>query len=214
MVNTFNKKEDFRAFTHEESSIFYRIAWGYTPDAPLKDEDGNDQPSPFCTYTLERYPYKPSIDIVLGDILRSERQASMAELRAISEGLGADPLAAMQKALQAYVDRYDQSEAVNSFLLDGEPVWLDKATRVGLMNSTQIARDIGKIETTVWLGQRQMTIPCDAAIQMLQSLEMYALECFNQTALHKANVAALDSVEAAMQYDYTSGYPEKVMFNV
>ena len=53
------------------------------------------------------------------------------------------------KLKQAKVDKieeiaaYDTSDKVNGFILNGQIVWLDKATRVGLMNSTTIERDLG-----------------------------------------------------------------------
>ena len=43
----------------------------------------------------------------------------------------------------AEITAYDTSDKVNGFVLDGAVVWLDKATRVGLMNSTTIERDLG-----------------------------------------------------------------------
>lgn len=42
---------------------------------------------------------------------------------------------------------------------------------------------------------------------MLVAVEVYAKQCFNVTAQHKANVAALLSVDAVASYDHTSGYP-------
>ena len=42
------------------------------------------------------------------------------------------------------IDAYDKSSDVNSFLLNGIQVWLDKDTRVGLMNSIKIEKDAGK----------------------------------------------------------------------
>ena len=43
----------------------------------------------------------------------------------------------------AEITAYDTSDKVNGFILNGQIVWLDKATRVGLMNSTTIERDLG-----------------------------------------------------------------------
>lgn len=47
---------------------------------------------------------------------------------------------------------------------------------------------------------------------MLSALELYALECYNVTAAHKANVMALESVGDVVAYDYESGYPDKLNF--
>ena len=43
----------------------------------------------------------------------------------------------------AEIASYDTSDKINGFMLNGQIVWLDKATRVGLMNSTTIERDLG-----------------------------------------------------------------------
>lgn len=109
---------------------------------------------------------------------------------------------------------YDKSAAVNSFLLNGMEVWLDKATRVGLMNSTTIAKSMGQEKTTLWLGSYQLEVDCDKAIQLLSALEMYALECFNVTAAHKKAVSELANIEAVLTYDYKSGYPDKLKMEV
>lgn len=112
--------------------------------------------------------------------------------------------------LTRQITAHDTSSAVNGFKLNGLTVWLDKDTRIGLMNSTKIAQSMGNATTTVWFGGISMTIPCDTAIMMLSALEMYALECFNVTAGHKAAVAQLASVEEVCGYDFTTGYPEQI----
>ena len=112
------------------------------------------------------------------------------------------------------ITEYDASSSVNSFTLNGASVWLDKATRVGLMNSTTIAKSMGSETTTLWLGEVKLEVECDKAIQLLSALEMYALECFNVTAAHKKAVSALESVEEVLAYDYTSGYPDKLNMEV
>ena len=115
--------------------------------------------------------------------------------------------AAAQKMVLAEIERHDTSSAVNGFILNGQRVWLDKATRVGLMNSTSIAKAMGQPTTTLWLGDAKLVVDCDKAIQLLSTLEMYALECFNVTAAHKKAVAEMSTVEEVLAYDYTAGYP-------
>ena len=212
MVKTFGESADFAAFRVIDGDI-YRVAWAKTMQIE-KTEDGQEKESSLCDYMLERYDYKPSMDFVLNDILASGEQASMEEIREISEGLGAEPLGYMKKAMLAYIEKYDSSTAVNSFLLNGMQVWLDKATRVGLMNSTTIAKSMGQQKTTLWLGSYQLEVDCDKAIQLLSALEMYALECFNVTAAHKKAVSELDNIEGVLTYDYKSGYPDKLKMEV
>lgn len=123
-------------------------------------------------------------------------------------------LEAAKTEVETAITAYDSSSAVNSFLLNGMEVWLDKATRVGLMNSTAIAKNMGQEKTNLWLGSYQLEVDCDKAIQLLSALEMYALECFNVTAAHKKAVSELDNIEAVLTYDYKSGYPEKLNMEV
>lgn len=212
MVKTFGESADFAAFRVIDGDI-YRVAWAKTMQVK-KTEDGQVRESSLCDYMLERYDYKPSMDLVLNDILSSGEQASMEEIKEISEGLGAEPLEYMRKAMLHYINVYDSSSAVNSFVLNGMEVWLDKATRVGLMNSTTIAKASGQKTTTLWLGGLKLVVDCDKAIQLLSALEMYALECFNVTAAHKKAVSELGNIEGVLTYDYKSGYPEKLKMEV
>lgn len=114
----------------------------------------------------------------------------------------------------AEIDAYDKSSAVNGFSLNGATVWLDKSTRVGLMNSTTITKAMGQPTTTLWLGESKMEVPCDTAIQLLSALEMYALECFNVTAAHKVAVSELTTIEEVEKYDITAGYPAQLKMEV
>ena len=123
-------------------------------------------------------------------------------------------LEAAKTEVETAITDYDSSSAVNAFMLNGIQVWLDKATRVGLMNSTSIAKNMGQEKTSLWLGSYQLEVDCDKAIQLLSALEMYALECFNVTAAHKKAVSELDNIEAVLTYDYKSGYPEKLKMEV
>lgn len=125
-----------------------------------------------------------------------------------------DPVAAAREEVLKQIEAYDTSSAVNGFVLNGAVVWLDKATRVGLMNSTTIAKGLGQATTTLWLGNTKLEVGCDMAIQLLSALEMYALECFNVTAAHKKAVGELTSVEEVLSYDYTKGYPAKLTMTV
>ena len=122
--------------------------------------------------------------------------------------------AAAQKMVLEQIDKYDTSPSVNGFMLNGLRVWLNKDTRVGLMNSTSIAKAMGKTTTTLWFGGMQIEVNCDKAIGLLSALEMYALECFNVTAAHKKAVAELNTVEDVLGYDYTKGYPEQLKMEV
>ena len=123
-------------------------------------------------------------------------------------------LTAAQREVLSAIEAYDASDSVNAFILNGQKVWLDKATRVGLMSSTTIAKAKGQATTTLWLGEAKLVVDCDKAIQLLSALEMYALDCFNVTAAHKKAVNEMTTLEDVLGYDYTGGYPQKLTMEV
>ena len=127
---------------------------------------------------------------------------------------GKTPLEKAKEEKIREINKYDTSDNVNSFLLNGIQVWLNKDTRVGLMNSLNIEKSSGKEISTLWFGTIKLEINIDAAIQMLGAIELYALECYNKTAEHKQNVEKLTSVEAVKKYDFTIGYPDKLNLTV
>ena len=149
--------------------------------------------------------------VPIGEYDEGEIQKAFAEFSVKMDAL---------KLKQAKVDKiaeitaYDTSSSVNGFVLNGLLVWLDKATRVGLMNSTNIAKATGSANTTLWLGGERMVVPCDKAIKLLSALEMYALGCFNVTASHKAAVEAMKTIDEVLAYDYKKGYPERLKMEV
>lgn len=108
--------------------------------------------------------------------------------------------------------RYDSSDEVNAFYMHGQRMWLDKATRAGLMLRLQAEQAMGKESTTLWYGNHQFDLPMANAFQMLYALEVYASACYDNTQRHIANVSLLESNEEIEAYDYRSGYPEKLEF--
>ena len=121
-------------------------------------------------------------------------------------------LEAVKATVLKEIEQHDTSSAVNSFTLGGKEMWLPKETRVGLVNSVTIEKNAGKETTTLWFDGAKYELPVDTALQMLSALELYALECYNVTAAHKAAISALESVEDIVAYDYTENYPEKLNF--
>lgn len=114
----------------------------------------------------------------------------------------------------AQITAYDTSEAVNSFTLGNATKWISIDDRISLMNSTTILQNAGETTTTLWYDGVKYTLPCATLIQMLSALEVYALQCYDVTEQHKAEVNALTTIEEVDAYDYTIGYPEKLSFEV
>lgn len=107
---------------------------------------------------------------------------------------------------------YDASDSVNQIFINGVPGWLTKNTRVGLMNSINIEKETGKIETAIWLGDTMFVLTIKKAIDMLQQVELYALTCYNVTQRHIYSINQLQTKEEIESYDYKQGYPGKLNF--
>lgn len=109
---------------------------------------------------------------------------------------------------------YDSSSAVNEFSIGGVPMWLDKATRAGLLLRFEAESKVGRDTTTLWYGGQSFTLPLAQAQQILIALELYASECYDRTQAHIAEVQKMESKEAVEAYDYTTGYPSKLSVQV
>ena len=107
---------------------------------------------------------------------------------------------------------FDSSEAVNQFSINGVFGWLNKNTRVGLMNSISIERETGRSETSIWLGDTQFILSIEKAINMLQQIELYALACYNVTQRHLNSINQLYTKEEIEAYNCKTGYPGKLSF--
>ena len=110
------------------------------------------------------------------------------------------------------IERYDSSDDVNIFYIQGLPVWLDKATRAGLKLRFEAELAMKEENTTLWYGNQSFTLQLNMAIQMLYAIEVYASKCYDNTQKHLANVDKLETLEEIIEYDYHTGYPEKLNF--
>lgn len=110
------------------------------------------------------------------------------------------------------INSYDSSSSVNEFIVSGAHIWLDKATRVGLKLRFESEIAMGISNTALWYEGVKFELETENAIKMLFAIELYASACYDNTQKHIANVNALETIEEIENYDYTTGYPEKLRF--
>ena len=125
-----------------------------------------------------------------------------------------DATAFAREMLLREIAAYDTSSDVNSFTVSGMTAWLDKTTRTTVRVAIDSCKTAGRDTYDVWFGGMSISLPCDTAIALLAQLEVYAADCYNTTAKHKAAVEALATREEIAAYDYKSGYPEKLTFSL
>ena len=112
------------------------------------------------------------------------------------------------------ITQYDSSEAVNSFTIGNAVMWLNVEERQQLATQIQANEGIGRENMTKWFNGISYTFPLTAWKQMLTALEVYAGDALNVTESHKHNVDLLETIEAVDNYNFMTGYPEKLSFNV
>ena len=108
--------------------------------------------------------------------------------------------------------RYDSSSEVNIFYIDSQEMWLDKATRVGLKLRFDAEIASGQTNTTLWYEGTPFNLELTDALQMLNTIELYASACYDNTQAHIANIKSIEDVDALKAYNYRTGYPEKLRF--
>lgn len=107
---------------------------------------------------------------------------------------------------------YDSSKEVNIFYVQDIPMWLDKATRAGLMLRLQAETAAGETETSLWYNGMEFKLPVETATQMLYAIEVYASKCYDKTQYHIAQISHLTTIEEIYNYNYRTGYPDKLKF--
>lgn len=108
---------------------------------------------------------------------------------------------------------YDSSDKVNRIIFRGEQIWLDKATRNGLLMRLSAEQQAGIKTTTLWYSDnKSFTLNVEDAVTMLYAIERYASQCYDNTQRHAKAISELATEEEVYDYDFTTGYPEVLVF--
>lgn len=112
------------------------------------------------------------------------------------------------------IESYDESPNINGIIVNGNRVWIPADKRAILKVSVDAYKALGiETITKVWEGT-EYTATADEWLLMIAKVEVYASECYNTTARHKAAVEALDNINDVEEYDYTLNYPNMLEFNI
>jgi hypothetical protein len=111
------------------------------------------------------------------------------------------------------IQHYDVSNEVNGLYIGDNKLWLDRSERETLARRFNIELNKGKTNATLWKNGIRFTLDIDTAIRMLDELEYYAIQCYDNTQEHLVNVNNITSMEELENYDYRTGYPEMLRFN-
>ena len=118
------------------------------------------------------------------------------------------------------IEYYDNSNSVNNCIIsfNGNTInyWANKSERSSLKTAIQDCLLMGRNEYRLDLRDLgvYVIVNCEQLLHMLSALEVYAIDCYNKTTDHIYAVNNLTTIEEIEQYDYKSGYPEKLIFNL
>ena len=118
-------------------------------------------------------------------------------------------LSTLLTIIVALIKAYDKSSNVNSFYYKGKEYWLDKNTRVGLQNLANCSSD----NMSLVLEDTIVELSIDKAKSFLSKLEEYAGKCYINTTKHLLAIKDFKTIEDVINYDYTTGYPDKITLN-
>lgn len=119
-------------------------------------------------------------------------------------------LAAAKVEKIAEIKEYDNSDAVNSFKLNGISVWINREDRIGTRRAIELDIASGKTESEIWLNGFKLIVNSELALKLLDAVGHYAYSAYNVTQSHIFAVKNLTSINEVEKYDYTNGYPQKL----
>lgn len=116
----------------------------------------------------------------------------------------------IKEFLYKKIEFYDSSSEVNSFIYKNKEYWLDSKTRSSLYNLSKTSLDT----IDFVLEDEIIKTSPDRLQKFINDLEVYSYKCFVNTFKHLKSIKDLKTVEDIINYDYTTGYPEKITLNV
>ena len=115
------------------------------------------------------------------------------------------------------IENYDKSDFVNSFVIDNNIMWLPRDVRTSLKSLIKAYKVQSIDNITLWTDSenpKPITLQTVLLETLLINLEIYAKQCYDVTSQHKNNIQSIDNIQEILDYDYKSGYPEKLNINL
>lgn len=112
------------------------------------------------------------------------------------------------------IDQYDNSDDVNSFFVNSNTFWITADKRAVYRSAVESAELLEEEKITIDLSGNFIELPVQDAKMMLAKIESYASKSAIITGKHKKQVENSITTEEADNYNYKTGYPEKVSFTI
>lgn len=110
----------------------------------------------------------------------------------------------LRQVLIGKVKNIDNSK---EFEYKGKKLWWDKSTRAGLLNLANSSTD----NVAILIGDDIISFNLESLKYLLAQLEVYSSKCLIVTHKHIKAIEKLQTFEDILKYNYTLGYPDKVV---
>lgn len=120
----------------------------------------------------------------------------------------------IQQELIKLQKEYDEGDEVNAFIVNGVTGWMDKNTRNSLKETLNVVENVGQSTYTLWLGSMSLTLETGVIRAFLNNLELYAIQCYQNTQRHLADIESINNRDDLFKYDISAGYPDKLNITV
>ena len=108
---------------------------------------------------------------------------------------------------QVLIGKVQDKEDSKEFEYKGEKLWWDKNTRAGLVNLANSSYD----NVAILINNKIVELNPTVLKNLLTKLEVYSSKVFVVTHEHIQKIEKLQTLEDILNYDYTLGYPEKIV---
>lgn len=116
----------------------------------------------------------------------------------------------IQQELIKVQKEYDSSDEVNSFTINGVEGWLNKQTRLGIINDINILEEQRESKYTLWIGQTPIEMKLNNIRDFINKIEVYAMACYANTQSKINEINNIKVQKDLFTYDITTGYPSKI----
>lgn len=143
----------------------------------------------------------------------SDYDAFVSWVRGCLDGTYSCRLDEVKARVLSEIETYDKSNNVNGFVYNGKTLWLSKEERLSLIDRFGRELEEGVEQTNLFYGGEAIPLaPADALI-LVKKVSSYADKCFDQTQRHKNNVSRISTIEELEAYDFTTGYPSRLVLS-
>lgn len=133
-------------------------------------------------------------------------ELSFSDLKVLWKDLYGVPIN-IKDILRKKIELHNSASVVKSFIYNDKEYWLDKENRNSLLNLSNSSL----VDIDLVLGDEIISISPLKLKSLLLKLEDYSHKCFVNTSRHLIAIKDLKHIEDIINYDYTTGYPEKVI---